>query len=419
VVHTHDSVLTAEPGRTAGWWRDGYSRLLASQGVSAIGDRTSYVIVPFCLLAVGVSAPGVAIVLGARAVGYALVVLYGGVLADRLSRRRIMVASDLVRLTTQGATAALVFTGHQGLVPFVALQFVFGTAEALFKPAAAGMLPDLVPDARLERANGLLGSTVNVGMVVGPVLGGLLVGSGLAGAGLAMDSATFLASALLLSGLPERRAAPRPRQPIRTDLREGWHVLLGQRWLVMVMIAAALFELLALSAVFSLGPVLADQSLGGAPVWGVLVTAFGLGGIAGGLLATRLSPRRPAVWCAVLLAVLSGQPLVLASGLPVVLIGVLQFGAGVALSCYGAVVGATTQRTIPRAAMSRLSSFDQLATTSLLPLGYVVVGALAGLTSVRLAMWAVALLSGTICLTTLASPGVRSLHRGKEPTDDH
>lgn len=88
-----ESEATVEPDRPGiqrsvqrNWWRGGYARLLISQAVSTIGDRISYVVVPFCLLLVGVSASGIAIVLAARAVGYALVVLHGGVLADRANR---------------------------------------------------------------------------------------------------------------------------------------------------------------------------------------------------------------------------------------------------------------------------------------------------------------------------------------------
>ncbi|MCX5042162.1 MFS transporter [Aldersonia sp. NBC_00410] len=395
------------------WWRGGYVKLLVSQGVSAIGDRISYVVVPFSLLMIGVSVSGLAVVLAARAVGYALVVLYSGVLADRSNRRRLMVISDVVRFMTQTATAALVFTGHAGVISFAILQLVFGAAEALFKPAAAGLMPELVPEAALERANGWLGSTVNTGMVAGPIMGGLLVGTGLGALGLAIDAATFAVSAFFLARLPRLRRQPTTRRSVFTDLREGWANLTRRRWLLILFVISALFELLSLSAVFSLGPGLAEESLGGPKAWGVLVTAFGLGGILGGVLATRMAPHRPAVWCAVLLGALSAQPLFLASGLPVVAISMLQFCAGASLTVYAVLSSTLVQRAVPRAVLSRIASFELLATTSLLPVGYLLTGGIAAVVGVAAAMQVVGVFTAVVCLLALASPDLRNLELTK------
>lgn len=408
----------ATSGRSRPWWRGGYVRVLSASAVSAVGDRVSYVVLPFTLLAVGVPAGGVAVVLGARAVGYALAVLYGGVLADRVSRRRLMVASDLTCFLTQAVTAGLVFAGEQGVASLVCLQFVYGLGSALFGPAAAGLVPEVVPDEFLERANGYLGTSANVGMILGPVVGGILTAAGLAGVGLAFDSLSFLISAVLLVGIrrPER-VEPPSRQSLVADFLQGWWALLGQRWLLMVIMASSVFELLSLASVFSLGPALADQSLGGAEVWGVLVATFGVGGVVGGLVAGRIAASRPIVLCAVLLAVLSAQPLNLASGLPVPAIGVLQFCAGASLTIYLALSGSTLQRMVPREVLSRVSSFQMLTTTSLLPVGYLIAGGLSGLVGVPAAMRILAGVAVISCLAIVLSPSVRSVRR-KQMTND-
>ena len=396
------------------WWRGGYGRVLAAQSVSAIGDRISYVVLPFCLLAAGVSATGVAVVLGARAVGYAIAVLYGGVLADRMNRRRLMVISDLTCFCTQAVTAALVFAHHQGVATVVGLQFIYGIAGALFSPAAAGLVPEVVPSQHLERANGLLGTAANVGMVVGPVIGGTLAAANLASLGLTFDSLTFLVSASLLIRISLRqKAIPAREKSVVASFIEGWQALLGQRWLLMIILASSVFELLSLSAVFSLGPSLANQVLGGAEVWGVLVAVFGIGGIIGGLIAPKVPAARPIVLSAVLLAILSAQPLILASGLPVVVIGALQFCAGASLTIYLAISGSTVQRIIPREVLSRVSSFQMLATTSLLPVGYFAAGGLAKLVGVPGAMRIVAAIAIVTCLAIIMSPSVRNIQRSE------
>jgi hypothetical protein len=255
-------------------------------------------------------------------------------------------------------------------------------------------------------------------MVAGPVVGGLLVGAGLGGVGLAVDSATFAVSAILLIGLTDRHISKDGRPRLMTAVREGWTAITNRPWLVMLMSASALFELLALSAVFSLGPAVVEQSLGGAEVWGMLVTSFGCGGIIGGLLATRLSPARPVVWCAVLLAVLSAQPLFLATGQPAVVIAVLQFLAGMALSVYAAIASSTTQRMVPGHLQSRVASFGTLATTSLLPVGYAIIGAMTAIVGLIETMWAVGSLSITLCLAPLLSSGVRGVRRDSAPQED-
>ncbi|HVB44451.1 MAG TPA: MFS transporter [Streptosporangiaceae bacterium] len=420
-VTTSDTVTVSPPppGEAASpaWWRQGYGRFLTAQGLSSVGDRVSYLVIPFCLLGVGVSPAGVAAVLGARAVGDAMTVLYGGVLGDRLSRRKLMVTADLTRLLTQTAAVLLVLGHRQGIASFMALQFVYGMAEALFKPAAAGMVPDLVPKSQLERANGLLGSVASTGMVTGPLIGGLLVATGLPAVGLAIDAASFLASALLLLGLPDGKVSSRPRRII-ADLREGWRTVLDRKWLLILLTAASIFHLISLSAVFSLGPALASAALGGAAVWGVLVTSFGLGGIAGGFIATRFAPARPALVCAMLLAVLSAQPLFLASGAPIPVIAVLQFAAGMSLTIWAGVMASTCQRFVPRDALSRVASFDEIASTSLLPLGYIMVGVLSSQIGLVTAMRTAALVAFAICLSALFSSSIRNLRRGNEVKDE-
>ncbi|MEV3985335.1 MFS transporter [Nonomuraea sp. NPDC049758] len=394
------------------WWRHGYGRFLTAHGLSALGDRASMIIVPFCLLAVGVSAGGVAAVLGARAVGYALMVLYGGTLGDRLDRRHLMIASDLVRFGTQSALVVLVLSNGQGVAVFLVLQFVYGLAEGLFRPAASGVIPALVPDARLERANGLLSGVVNGGMVLGPVLGGLFVQAGLAALGLGVDAFTFLLSALLLRGLPEMPRTSRPRRRFIADLVEGWQVIAARGWLLMLIVTSSLFHLISLSAVFSLGPAWADQALGGAQAWGTLVTAFGVGGIVGGFAAIRFAPTRPGVVCILLLTVLSAQPLFLSSGAPLAVIAFLQLLAGLSLSLYASTFTTTYQRFTPDDAVSRVSAFDSLASTALLPLGYLLVGWLADLMGIAAAMRVVAAVGILVCLAGLLSKSLRALRHG-------
>jgi hypothetical protein len=227
------------------WSKAGYHRILSAQALSALGDRVSYVVVPLALLNIGFHVGMVASILGARAIAYGVVVLWGGVLADRISCVRLMVTSDAVRFFTQLATGGLVFFHVKIVALFILAQIMFGFAEACFKPAAGRLLPEVVPDIHLERANGYYNSAVNFGMVFGPILGGFLVAAGDSAIGLVIDATTFLFSAVILFGIRSSTKAgnshrtssplqqliePTVRTRLRTALRRHPDVAILQRY---------------------------------------------------------------------------------------------------------------------------------------------------------------------------------------------
>jgi predicted MFS family arabinose efflux permease len=393
------------------WARTGYQRVLSAQALSSLGDRISYVVVPFALLGLGFSVGTVALVLGARTVAYAVVVLWGGVLADRISCVRLMVASDAVRFTTQLLTAGLVFFRVDVVALFVATQLVFGLAEACFKPAAGRLIPDIVPDDHLEKANGYYNAVVNFGMVFGPVLGGLLIALGDDALGLVIDAVTFAASAVILIRVRHTRTLSEPdsHTSVRSEIADGWRALLSQRWLLVAIVASGAFHLLALSAVFALGPAYAEDHLNGASGWGVLVAAFGSGGIVGGLLSSRFRTGRPGVAILLSLIALSSQPFVLASGLPYPVILAWQFLNGIALAYFSVVYGTAMQRFVPRETLGRVGSFDEVTTSALMPLGYLMLGVAATALGPQTAMQLASGAAMLCCALLLAAPSIRHM----------
>jgi hypothetical protein len=398
------------------WSKAGYHRILSAQSLSALGDRVSYVVVPLALLNIGFHVGMVASILGARAIAYGVVVLWGGVLADRISCVRLMVTSDAVRFFTQLATAGLVLFHVKIVALFILAQIMFGFAEACFKPAAGRLLPEVVPDIHLERANGYYNSAVNFGMVFGPILGGFLVAAGDSAIGLAIDATTFLLSAVILLGIHNTTKAStshRTSSPLQ-QLIEGWHALLSQRWLLIVILASGTFHLLALSAVFALGPAYAEHHLNGASGWGILVAAFGAGGITGSLISTRFRTTSPGIAILVSLIALSSQPFVLASGLPYVVILIWQFLNGIALAFFSVVYGTATQRHVPRETLGRVGSFDEILTSALMPLGYLLLGFAATIIGPANAMRLTSTTAMLCCALLLLTPSIRTM-RGAIP----
>jgi MFS family permease len=214
--------------------------------------------------------------------------LTGGVWADRVPRHELMIVSDLARGATQAALAALFITGAAELWQVITLSALNGAATALFSPAADGLVPQLVPGARLQRANGIIALAYSVGGLVGPALGGLVVVAVGAGWGLAIDSLTFLVSAAFLLGLGELRGRATVKEPgaFARELRDGWRELTSRTWLWTSIVYFGLLN--ALSASFDvLGPVIARRSLGGVAAWAAILTGLGVGSIVGAAVALR------------------------------------------------------------------------------------------------------------------------------------
>src|SRR5947207_4416949 len=168
-----------------------------AQLISTVGDFFVPVAIAFAVLDLTGSVSDLGFVLFARILGQVLLFLAGGVWADRFPRQHVMVASNVVRFFSQGLLGLLLVSGHAEIWMLVALQLVHGAATGLFRPAASGLTPQLVPPEQLQAANGLMYMTVSVGGIVGPAIGGVLVATVGAGWALLADGATFAIATVL------------------------------------------------------------------------------------------------------------------------------------------------------------------------------------------------------------------------------
>jgi MFS family permease len=254
--------------------------------------------------------------LGARAVGFSACVLAGGVVADRIGPRITLVLSDLLRAVVQGLVVALFISSDSFVAALAALMVVYGVAEGVAIPSSRALLPRVVPDAALERANGYMSAAYTSGHLVGPLLAGIFVALDLSVLAIGIDAASFVISGVLIWTTRPRSLPEESSGTVLSQFVEGFKALLARRWLLWMIAAGVVLHLTALPAVYALGPVWAETNLGGGAGWGILVSAFGVGGVLGGLVATRLRPQRPAIWYFVGLIVVAAQPINLVSGAP-------------------------------------------------------------------------------------------------------
>ena len=392
--------------------------LFWGHALSMIGDRIAFVALPFAVLSIGGGAGEVGLVIAATTLPFAAFSLLGGVWADRLPRHRVMLVSDLVRMVSQAVAAVLLLSGSAEVWQLAALGLVFGTADAFFSPALTGLVPALVAPERLQEANALRALVMSSGMVSGPAIAGVLVAVLGPGGAIAVDAATFAASAVALSRLrpaaTERRDAEEPR--FLAQLSAGFREIRARRWVQGFLIVLFTYHVVVLPAIFVLGPVLAEKELGGVAAWAVITAAFGVGSIAGDLLILRFKPSRPLLWAGIGFTLASTQALIIGSGLPVAAIAALEALTGMAVSAGFGLWETTLQEQIPEHAISRVSSYDYLVSVGAMPIGLTLAGPVSEVIGLHETLMLQTAIGLPIALGVLLLPEVRAMARGRPAT---
>jgi MFS family permease len=390
--------------------------LFGGQVLSLLGDRVMLVALPFAVLEAGGDLGAVGLVVTAQQLPFLVFALVGGVLSDRGSRQRVLIASDVVRMLVQLAGGLLLVTGAATPALLAALAVLYGAGDAFFQPAFTGLLPQTVSHpGQLQPANALRGLSFSVSSIAGPVLAGLLVGTIGAGAAMLFDAGSFAVSVACLARLRPRVAATAAEEtppPFLEAIRAGWRTIRARSWLVAGLGAGCVYSGVVLPAVFVLGPVVVADEHGGPGAWAAVVVAFGLGCVLGDVALLRIRPRHALRVAGLGLVAASCQAAVYGSGASLAVLCVLQFAAGIGVTAFFTLWEVSLQEHVPGGSLSRVSSFDYLSATLLLPIGTALAGPLAeglGRHVTLLAMSAVGVVGA---LAFLAVPSVRGLPRG-------
>lgn len=397
-----------------------YRLLFGSQVLSILGDRVTMMALPFAVLAVGGDVGDVALVSAAQFLPFVVLALPAGVWADRLDRKRILVVSDGVRLVCQLVAATLLITGEARVGQLAALAAAYGAADAFFAPAFSGLLPTTVSPANIQPANALRGLSFSVGAIVGPVLAGALIAyAGGPGPALLFDAATFAVSIALLVPLrPAEVAAVAEEDPAATtghfwtSLREGWSEVRRRPWVTAFLGAMATYHVAVLPAVFVIGPVIMVDELDGARSWAIVSALFGVGNVLGDLVFLRWRPRHALRVASLLLVGASCQAAIFGSGLGAWGIGLLELLAGGCVTGVFTLWETSLGEHVAERSLSRVSSYDYLTSTGLIPLGNAVCGAVGGAVGLHPTLWGMSAVGIVVSLVVAAQPSVRSLPRG-------
>ena len=391
--------------------------LFLGQSASAVGDQAVIVALALYVTQRTGSATDLGFVLAAQALPMIVLLLFGGVWADRLPRQRIMIVSDVVRAALHGALAASILTGGASVAELVVIEALFGAARAFFQPAYTGLLPETVDGPLLQDAQALSKTTANLSILVGPALGTAIVLSAGAGVAFALDAATFVISAALLGFV---RFGPRPRAPapspvgegavsLLAELRAGWQEVRSRPWVWATIAAFTGAMLCGYAPWYALAPGIARDVYGGASRFGVLESVAGGGALLGAVLGARWRPARPLVVGTLLGLAWPAQSIAFALGAPLEIVIVLAFAAGVGFALFEIWWETALARNIPPGALSRVSSYDWMGSLALLPLGFAISGPVAAVLGARPVLGVGAGLSALMLVLVLVPRSTRNL----------
>jgi MFS family permease len=404
------------PGRAAAErpaHRDGnVLRWLAAYTSSMVGDSVYYLALSWAAVQAGTPAQA-GLVMTASAVPRALLMLGGGVIADRFGPRRVVIGSDVVRCAAVLAVAVLLFATDPGLWPLAALAVVFGTVDAVFLPAVGALPARVTSHGQLARVQGMRGLGIRFASVVGGPLGGLGVALGGAAAAFGLAALLIAVSVPLLLSVRMREL---PSDDKAADAGgTAWHELVaGLRYIRRHRVLAPLMVAITLGDLGFVGPLnvglvlLADERGWGAAGMGWVLAGFGVGAGAASLLLT-VRGRLPYAGHTAAYAVLGGSvaigALAQAPGVAVAAGTALLVGLLAGLS--GALCAALLQTQSDPAYLGRVTAVASLASLGLAPLSMPLSAAAIGAWGTGPVFAVSAMVCGLGGVVALCVPGLR------------
>jgi hypothetical protein len=419
-------VTSPSPVPVSAWGRIGVLRplrvrdfalLWTGMAVSMIGDGIYYVAIAWQVIDLTKDPAALGWVGVAWSLPQVLFVLASGVMSDRLDRRRVMIAGDLIRCGAIGAIGAASLLGVLTLPLLVALVVVYGTGQAVFQPAFYAIVPTIVPEELLVEANSL-GQFVRpfATTLVGPLVGGVLVGVAGPGTAFLVDAVSFLVSAAMVAAI-RTRGRPRAGETVGSmweDARQGLRYIRANRWLLIGMVGGTLSLLCTWGPWEALVPFLVRQELDGGPF--ALGLVFGAGGVGSVAAAVAIGqrarlPRRAITTIYVAWAVgmfgTAGFGVV-GSVWQAMLVALVTEGAITVLVIFWFTL---MQRLVPDRLLGRVTSLDWMISITGVPISFAIVGPAAAAIGVRETLVVAGLLGGATTLAVMFVPGARDPER--------
>lgn len=387
-----------------------FARLFCARTASMGGSAFAPVALAFGVLHLpGGDSETLSYVLTAESVPMVAFLLFGGVIADRFPRQRVMMFGEFSSAFAFGCLALLLMSPDPPLWSLCVAAAFSGIGIAIMMPALTGIIPEVLGPGQLQSGNALLALGANTARIAGMVFAGWLVAMVGGAWALMCASLLFGSAGVIVSGLRGLKDRRGEAGSTLGDLAAGWREFSSRQW-IWVVVAQFSFLVLLFQACFGvLGPVLSDEELGGAAPWSWVLAGDAVGMVLGVLIAMRIRPRHP-IRVGVLLTAL-GSPTFLALGLgaPLWVVVGLAVVMGMAFDIFGVLWNTTMQRLVPAEALSRVAAYDAFGSLMFGPVGLLVAGHAVVWWGARESMVAASLLMLVTVGLALLSPEVRRL----------
>ena len=360
------------------WLIPAFRTLLIARIISNIGNGLGPIALAFGVLSLeGATPTSLSIVMAAQLGPMVVFMLFGGVLADRYPRALVVGTSDIFLSGFVVANGIMLINGSATVMSLAIIAFISGSLNALWWPAFAGLVPEVVPEEDLQSANSVIGLGANAANIAGTVAGGIIVAGVGAGWAMVTDGVSFLIAGILVFTLRKfgkTRDTSQHTPSVFEDLAHGWKEFSSRSWVVTVVAGYSILFMIFESVLGVVGPVHAEQELGGPRPWSYILAALSVGMTAGVLVSLKVRPKRPLL--VALIAQLGVATWIFTIGVTnwIPLIMVSAFFAGIALDFFFVLWQTAMQSNIPRESLSRVSSYDAFGSLVFAPFGLVIAG---------------------------------------------
>ena len=356
----------------------GFTSLAISRFISNVGNGISPIALAYGVLSLeGADGKDLSIVMAARFVPLLGFMLFGGVIADRFQRNRLVGGADMIGSFLAAVSAVSLIAGFSSVWLLATMAALFGILNAIWWPAMSGVLPEILPKEKLQSGNAIIGLTTNIGYTVGTLSGGILVATIGAGWGLLADAISFFIAGVIVWFLPILGRAKDESPGILHDLIVGWREFISRSWVIAMVFAFALINMAFESMLSVLGPLNFSDPETGPKLWSYNLAALTIGMLIGGIWVLKVKFKRPLFVSMILIAISSIWDFSLALDLPLVFGLIAGVFSGISLEVFMVTWTTSLQSHVPEESYSRVSSYDTLGSYGIAPLGIVVAGPLA------------------------------------------
>jgi len=386
-------------------------RLFLARFISNYGNGMGPIALAFGILGLpNGSANLLGLTLGITTVLFLIMAPFGGVIADKYGRARMVGLTDMAGGLILFVQVAYFTTGNVPIAVLLIVNGCFGILWGIFWPAFSGVIPAVLPEAGLQKGNALNSLVTNSGMILGAASAGFLIDAFGVSVTLGIDAASFFISGILVFTF--RHLTPRAQHTENTmidDLRHGWQVFLSFRWIVIIVAAFSFIVMCWAAAENVLGPLIALEHFDGAKSWSYVITAESIGLVVGSLIAIKVKPKYPMRFL-----MLSSFPITfyiaaLAKPQSLAVIAVGAFLFGITLDLWGTLWSTALQRKVPRDSLSRVSAFDAMGSLMFRPIGLAIAAPLSTLLGIENFIYILAAITVVAIVLPLFSSEVRNL----------